>query len=130
MSSLQQQPLVFFVPGAWHYPACFDGVRARLEKLGYPTETIAHASIGEEPPVKNHVEDIANLRVALKTLVDAGKDVVVVAHSYGGIVASTAVEGLGFPERRRDGKKGGIIQYVCDSSTAHAPHQTRLMSHS
>lgn len=42
-------------------------------------------------------------------MVDEERDIVVVAHSYGGVVASCAVEGLDVPALRRAGKIGGVI---------------------
>ncbi|KAL2059928.1 hypothetical protein VTL71DRAFT_10083 [Oculimacula yallundae] len=107
-----EQPTVFFVPGAWHGPEGFDAVRDLLKPLGYPTEAIAHPSIGAEPPNKTLADDTASTRTAIEKLVDAGKKVVVVAHSYGGVVGSCAVEDLGFAERKAAGKVGGVINFV------------------
>ena len=90
----------------------FDVVRDRLNTLGYPSECPAHPSIGAEPPCLTLEDDVTSLRRVLATLADEGKDIVVVAHSYGGIVASTASEGLVKHFRAESGKAGGIVKVV------------------
>lgn len=107
-----EQPTILFVPGAWHFPAGFDAVRELLKPLGYPTEAVAHPSIGAEPPNKTLEDDTANTRAAIEKLAEAGKKVVLVTHSYGGIVGSSAVEDLGFEQRKAVGKEGGVINFV------------------
>jgi len=107
-----EKPTILFSPGAWHYTAAFDAPRERLEKLGFPTEAVSLLSIGEEPPKSDLFDDAANLRAAIVKLVAAGKKVVLVAHSYSGVVGSIAVEGLDFVSRKKAGKEGGLVQFV------------------
>ena len=45
-------------------------------------------------------------------LVENGEDVVVVAHSYGGMVASDAVKDFARIERSEKGLKGGVVRIV------------------
>ncbi|KAG4418124.1 hypothetical protein IFR04_008717 [Cadophora malorum] len=113
-----EQPTILFVPGAWHLPAGFDAVRELLKPLGYPTEAVALPSIGAEPPTKTLEDDAAVTRAAIEKLADAGKKVVVVTHSYGGVVGSCAVEDLGFATRKAAGKVGGVINFVYLSAFA------------
>ncbi|PWY95989.1 alpha/beta-hydrolase [Aspergillus sclerotioniger CBS 115572] len=111
-------PTIIFSHGAWISPQFFEAIRSRLENLGFPTECPAHPSIGAEPPSKILADDVASFRQALTTLADKGKDLVVVAHSYGGVVVSNAVNGLDKASRTRDSKPGGIIQIVYMGSFA------------
>lgn len=106
------KPTVAFVPGAWHDSEGFNDLRAQLQKLDYPTEAVNHPSIGGEDRSKSTVDDVANVQQLLTKLVTEGKDVVVVCHSYGGVVASNAVEGFGAIERATGGKKGGVISLI------------------
>ncbi|KAH6714323.1 hypothetical protein BKA61DRAFT_575104 [Leptodontidium sp. MPI-SDFR-AT-0119] len=103
---------------AWHFPAGFDAVRELLKPLGYATEAVALPSIGAEPPTKTLADDSAHTRAAIEKLADAGKKVVVVTHSYGGVVGSCAVEDLGFAQRKAAGKEGGVINFVYLSAFA------------
>ncbi|KAL2005055.1 hypothetical protein VTN00DRAFT_2905 [Thermoascus crustaceus] len=103
------KPTIFIVPGAWHLPECFDALREVLESHGYPTESIAHPSIGAEPPTKTLDDDAKNVRKTLSRLIDKeGKDVILIGHSYGGNVVSNASDGFGRATRAAEGKAGGI----------------------
>ncbi|TGO07296.1 hypothetical protein BTUL_0295g00060 [Botrytis tulipae] len=113
-----EKPTILFVPGAWHFPASFDAVRESLKPLSYPTEAVALPSIGAEPPNKDLSDDAAHTRAAIEKLVKAGKKVVLVTHSYGGVVGSCAVKDLGFAQRKSDGKEGGVINFVYLSAFA------------
>lgn len=91
---------------------CFDLLRAELHRRGWPTEAPAHLTPGDKSG-KMRTEDNARvIRKTLQRLCDEGKQIIVVAHSYGGITASCAVEGLGWGQRRALGNTGGIIMFV------------------
>lgn len=119
-------PTVVFTPGAWHGTWAFDMVRESLEGLGYPTEAVALPSVGNNNASVGVAEDAAALEAELATLTDAGKDVVMVCHSYGGVVASTAVEGYGYKNRSAAGLDGGVIMLVYMTAFA-APAGTSLL---
>lgn len=121
-----EKPTILFVPGAWHFPAGFDVVREQLKALGYPSEAVALPSIGAIPPAKDLSDDAAHLRVSIEKLANHGKKIVLVTHSYGGVVGSCAVEGLGFGERKSAGVEGGVIQLVYLSAFA-LPKGTSLL---
>jgi pimeloyl-ACP methyl ester carboxylesterase len=106
------KPIIVFAPGAWHTPDCFDIIREQLHQRGWETEAVAYPSVGAEPPTKGLVEDAAAVRAALEKLVNLGKDVVLVVHSYGGLVGQNAVEGLGRKQRQAAGERGGVINFV------------------
>ncbi|KAH7336389.1 hypothetical protein BKA65DRAFT_563487 [Rhexocercosporidium sp. MPI-PUGE-AT-0058] len=84
-------PTIVFTPGAWHGTWAFDKVRSQLESLGYPTEAVALPSVGSNNLTVGLAEDAAALRTELTTLADAGKEIVMVVHSYGGVVRTNAV---------------------------------------
>lgn len=111
-------PTFVFSLGAWVTPKVFDPLRARLAVLGFSSECLPHPSIGAEPPSKTLADDVASLRDLLTTLADKGKDVIVVAHSYGGVVASAAVEGLDKSTRGTADKLGGIVKIIYVSAFA------------
>lgn len=45
----------------------------------------------------------------LVPLIESGRCLVVVMHSYAGVSAAAATEGLSVPERQQKGLKGGIV---------------------
>lgn len=103
-------PTIVFSLGAWTKPSAFDTLSAKLlVEKGIPSETPPHPSVGSEPPNKTLQDDVSSLRSVLTRLVETeGKEVIVVAHSYGGVVASCAVEGLSKAERVAAAKPGGV----------------------
>jgi pimeloyl-ACP methyl ester carboxylesterase len=105
-------PTVVFSPGAFLSPDIFNDVRTLLEGQGLPSLAVGHPSIGAEPPNKTLADDTAHLRGVLEGLVSEGKDIVVVAHSYGGIVASGAVQGLGAAQRASTSALAGVVMLL------------------
>ncbi|KAF9892857.1 hypothetical protein FE257_000446 [Aspergillus nanangensis] len=106
-------PTFVIALGAWLLPPTYDLLRGELTARGFPSEAPAHPSIGAEPPTKTLDDDVASLRALLNRLVtDEGKEVIVVAHSYGGVVGSCAVEGLARADREANGQKGGVVKMV------------------
>ena len=106
------KPTIVFAPGAWHTPDCFDPARKTLEERGWSVEAISYPSVGAEPPTVGLADDAGVVREALQRLADEGKSIVLVVHSYGGLVGANAVEGLGYKQRSQQGKPGGVIMFV------------------
>ncbi|KAF6810323.1 hypothetical protein CSOJ01_06394 [Colletotrichum sojae] len=106
---MSSKPVIVMNPGAWHPPTTFSIFETELQKRGYETAVTTNVSVGAEPPTKGLDDDVASSRAVISDLVDKGKQVVVVAHSYGGVVASGAVEGLSHSERIKEGKTGGVV---------------------
>lgn len=107
-----EQPVYVLAPGAWHGPECFDLVREKLKAKGYETRAVTYPSVGAEPPNKGLADDAAALRAEIQTLADQGRQVIVVVHSYGGLVGAEATQGLGFKQRKAEGKAGGVALLV------------------
>ena len=108
MSHPSEKPTVLLVHGAWHNASCWDPLRAELDTLSYPTEAVQLKSSGNV--VTTHLEDTAIIRTALEALiVAAGKTVILVMHSYGGVAGTNAVHGLEAAARLERGEKGGIV---------------------
>ncbi|KAH6709273.1 Alpha/beta hydrolase fold-1 [Leptodontidium sp. MPI-SDFR-AT-0119] len=104
------KPTIVFCHGAWHTPSFFDKVIAILEPLGYKCVTFSFPGTGNVPPVKSLDEDIEAVRAVVLKEVDVGADVVVSAHSWGGVPTCSALDGLSKAEREREGKPGGVVK--------------------
>ena len=79
---------VVLVHGAWHGAWCWAQVVDELDALG-----VSHDAV--ELPLTGLVDDAATVRDAIESAVErAGPGVVVVGHSYGGIVISQAAAGV------------------------------------
>lgn len=108
-----QKPTVVIIPGAWQLPASFDTLVSQLKESNIPAEFVPLASVGgTELPLKGLPDDVAAVRNTLKRLAEEGKDVVLLCHSYGGVVGSCAVEGFDATSRAREGKTGGVVLTV------------------
>lgn len=108
------KPVIVLVPGAWHPPAAFDPVTKLLDAAGYETKGVTLASVGAAEPLTDFQPDVDAIQAVIKPVVDEGKDVLLVVHSYGGMVGSEAVRGLDKASREKEDKKGGISHmYFC-----------------
>ncbi|KAK8120027.1 Alpha/beta hydrolase fold-1 [Apiospora kogelbergensis] len=113
------KPDILLVPGAWHTPAAFDLVRDQLTRRGFQSTAVPLLTVGPTDPLNQGVpEDAAAIRAELEKLVDAGKEVMVISHSYGGVPAAAAVEGLNLKDRAAQGQKGGVLMVVHMTSFA------------
>ncbi|KAI0144473.1 alpha/beta-hydrolase [Xylariaceae sp. FL1272] len=114
-SSAVTLPTILFICGAWHEPWCFDLVRQSLADRGFESAAPALPTVGTQDPNLGLQDDAQAIRTTLVKLINEGKEVVLVPHSYGGIVASNAVEGLDIKSRVSKGLKGGVsmIVFLC-----------------
>lgn len=110
--SANAQPVFVLAPGAWHLPDCYQLVQDKLHTQGYETRAVAYPSVGAEPPTKGAFDDAAAVRAEVQALVDQGRQVILVGHSYGGFVICEASKGLGYKQRKAEGKEGGIVLLV------------------
>jgi pimeloyl-ACP methyl ester carboxylesterase len=77
-------PAIVLVHGAWHGAWCWDAVVSELAHRG-------SAAVAVELPLTGYPDDVAAVRQAIS---EAGDEVIVCAHSYGGMVVSAAAQGM------------------------------------
>ena len=72
-------------------------------------------SVGNDNPPEDLSEDIAALQELVTKAIGGGNDVVVVPHSWAGLVAGSGLAGFGKKQREAKGQKGGVIKgaYMC-----------------
>ena len=80
----------------------------KLEAAGYATTGVSFASVGASKQLQDIGPDVKAIQNVVRPIVDQGKDVLLVVHSYGGVVGGQAVEGLDKASREKEGKQGGI----------------------
>ncbi|MCJ1251380.1 hypothetical protein MMC30_008613 [Trapelia coarctata] len=107
-------PTFVIIPGAWHSPCHYDLLTSRLYSAGYPT--LSRRLPGVDPPAPDEITTTTDadfiLETLLRPLLDSGKDMILVMHSYGGIPGTAAAVGLSKAERRDAGLGGGIIGII------------------
>ncbi|RDW73240.1 hypothetical protein BP6252_07147 [Coleophoma cylindrospora] len=103
-------PTIVIAPGAWQLVESWDTYLALLTEAGYDYVMVPNLSVGSTTnPRQGLIEDTANMQNTLASLADAGKNIVLFSHSYGGAVASSATEGYDVATRKAAGKTGGVL---------------------
>lgn len=110
------KPTLVLVPGSFALPDFYSNVVSAVKQAGYDIHTIHNLSTGlkanEGRPEGPHdmYEDAAQIAETISKLSDEGKDIVLFAHSYGGVPATESLKGLSKEAREKDGKKGGVVR--------------------
>ncbi|KAJ7255817.1 Alpha/beta hydrolase fold-1 [Mycena haematopus] len=119
------KPTIIVIPGSFLPISSYAAVIAELETRGYPVHGIELETVGRRPGTPPGMyDDAAKVAALASRLADEGKDVVLVPHSYGGIVAGEASKGLAKSVRDKEGKKGGVSRIVFVSAVAPREGQT------
>ncbi|KAH8681934.1 Alpha/beta hydrolase fold-1 [Xylariales sp. PMI_506] len=126
------KPAFVLLHGAWHSPRCWSALIAALAKLGYDTAVApALPSTGSTPPTPDWSSDVETIRKTVGGLVDAGRDVVVVTHSFSGMTGGTALDSLDKASRAARGLPGGVTRliyitaFLVPEGFQHSPPGTR-----
>jgi pimeloyl-ACP methyl ester carboxylesterase len=81
-------PTLLLVHGSWHGPWCWEKLTPELDRLGIAWTAVALPCVGDDASALGTVaDDVAVIEAAAREI--AG-DVVVVAHSYGGVPTTEA----------------------------------------
>lgn len=109
---MSSKPTFVLVPGNFLPPTYYATTAKLLESHGFQTRLIDIPSTGSKVPLTSNEPDIAAIREVLEELSDSGKEIVIVAHSYGSIPTCEAAKGLENQERLKLGKSGGVTRLV------------------
>ncbi|KAF2709781.1 alpha/beta-hydrolase [Pleomassaria siparia CBS 279.74] len=109
------KPSIILVPGSFSFPELYDTVVNPIKGKGYEIKALHYPSVGlktgpREGTPPTMYDDAAFIAKETEKLADEGKDVVIVAHSYGGVPTTESTKGLSKGEREKAGKKGGIVK--------------------
>ncbi|KAJ9295458.1 hypothetical protein DTO271G3_5914 [Paecilomyces variotii] len=86
------KPTFVLVHGGWQGPSLWTYVIPLLERAGYATYPVTLVSPDSDPPVEDFTADVEVVRRAIDTLLECGKDVVLVLFSYAGYVGCEALK--------------------------------------
>ena len=108
------RPVIVLVPGAWLPPAQYSELAALLDLSGYRTVVHRLPSVNSaDPEAQSVATDAASVReTSILPVISDGHDVVLLMHSYGGIVGPAAAQGLSKRELTAHGKPGGIVGMI------------------
>jgi hypothetical protein len=138
------KPTIVLSTGSFGYPSAYDAVVSLLKPHNITMHIPHLPTVGPAPkqgrdgPAPSMFEDAKLLASTCEKLADEGKDIVLMAHSYGGIPMTECVKGLTKREREAQGRKGGIVRlgYVtamvapvgraCMDLLAEVPEENRM----
>ncbi|KAK3950599.1 Alpha/Beta hydrolase protein [Pseudoneurospora amorphoporcata] len=95
------KPVIYIVPGAWQLPTVWATFVTTAKKAGYPVTFNQLPTVGgTELPLAALPDDVAVVQNNLQKLVnEEEREVILVGHSSGGLVASCAAEGFDAADR-------------------------------
>jgi surfactin synthase thioesterase subunit len=107
-------PTIVLIPGSFGNRNLYATFLDKLASAGFEAHFITLPSTirrteGPPPTLKDDA-DLVHSKVA--KLVDEGKEVMLMAHSYGGMVATECAKGLVKPDRQAAGKSGGVVHVI------------------
>ncbi|KAF2474539.1 alpha/beta-hydrolase [Lindgomyces ingoldianus] len=110
-------PTIILIHGAWHTPANYQNFSDSLTAAGFSVYCPHLPSCNNtSPPPASFSEDVVAVRAVVQERVTAGECVLMVMHSYGGMVGTDAVtDNLLRSTRAAIGQPGGVIHllYQC-----------------
>ncbi|KAF4443214.1 hypothetical protein F53441_11523 [Fusarium austroafricanum] len=105
------KPVILLVHGAWHGSWAWKDQIPELGSLGYTTKALDLPTVSGVPG-KTQFDDAAHVRSILEPLLVDNKEVVVLAHSYGGPIACGGIAGLSLTERAQTKLPGGVLGFI------------------
>jgi hypothetical protein len=105
------KPVIVLVPGAFCPAHMYDMIVSGAAEKGVQVDALDMPSVGpRDGPLPTMYDDAAFIASHVTRLADSGKDVILLAHSYGGVPTTQSTKGLTKKERAANGKKGGIVR--------------------
>ncbi|KAK5635334.1 hypothetical protein RRF57_011046 [Xylaria bambusicola] len=125
------KPYFLLATGSFAPAYLYNNLVEQVKARGYDMKTIQLASVGLGPgqgrdtPPATMYDDAALIAQEAEALADEGREIILVAHSYGGMPATESTEGLSVQEWQKAGKKGGIVRLAYKTVAVATPgHST------
>jgi pimeloyl-ACP methyl ester carboxylesterase len=101
-------PAIVIVPGSFSPASMYSNLVDALQKHNYNVRVVELPSVGDSDSAtgKTMYDDAKAIQATLALF--SGRDIVIVAHSYGGVPATEASKGF----LKVDGKEGGVVKIV------------------
>ena len=113
-STHNKKPTVVIMPGTWHLPTAYNRLKTHLESTGYSVLIQRYPSLDSPDPTNATCGvDVEAARKQILLLIEEdGQDVIIICHSYGGIVGAGAAHGLSKSTRQAKGNPEGVLGLV------------------
>lgn len=121
------KPTLLFIGGAWHFPESYIKLTTALRAAGFEVHAPRALSMNQSrPPNADLYSDSDLIRTYATSLIEAGRSVAVLMHSYGGQVGTNALYGLSLKARAAKGLSGGITHLIYMNAFASAPGKSMM----
>ncbi|WXC46481.1 hypothetical protein QX201_006182 [Fusarium graminearum] len=105
---------VVIIPGSFAKPTLYERLVQSLARDGIQSEIVDLPSVGRKEgkapaTLSDDVDEIASV---VEKILDEDKEVILLAHSYGGVPATQSLETLSQTARQSQGKKSGVTKIV------------------
>ncbi|CAL5872448.1 uncharacterized protein PFLUO_LOCUS6712 [Penicillium psychrofluorescens] len=120
------KPTLIFVHGAWHRPEYFTKTITALEQEGYHCIAPQLQMCGTPEPVSSLASTISQVQDIIVAEITNGNDVVMVNHSFGGIVGCSAVKGFTAKDSSKLGTAKGKVVGIIELCAFMVPSNTDL----
>ncbi|KAK4561626.1 hypothetical protein LTR86_004305 [Recurvomyces mirabilis] len=107
-----QAPVLFLVPGAATYPTFYDDFKQHVSSTGLDFHTVQLRTVEARTPAATLADDVELLRSHLADLCEQDREIILMAHSYGGMPMTESAKGFAKVDRQRLGHKGGIVHLI------------------
>ncbi|KAJ3036164.1 hypothetical protein HDV00_003020 [Rhizophlyctis rosea] len=97
MAGNMETPTLVFIPGSWHKPSCYDKTIKPLQDRGIKCLTVTLPSTTGDRNLGLKA-DVDAARAIITSETTQGHNVIVIAHSYGGMVGNSVIKGLARPK--------------------------------
>ena len=106
-----EKPTIVLIPGSFLHSSHYTPTLQPLMDAGLSIHVLdPPCYYAKKPNLPTMYDDAAFIANYVTQLADQGKEVVLVAHSYGGTPASECIKDLSKEARQRNGKQGGVIR--------------------
>lgn len=85
--SSSSKPVFLLVCGGWHTPPAYDKLKTQIESHGYEYHCPHLPSMGPGASGVTYEADVEEIRRVTLPLFEQGREVVLIAHSAGGVPA-------------------------------------------
>lgn len=115
------KPVIVIVHGAFQGPRQYQPLGEALSERGFTVVQPENPSTNTNPTAvegKSPYDDAKNIQSMMEPHLAAGREIVVICHSYGGVPGTLALEGYQTTDRQAKGLSGGVKRIVYFTSFA------------
>lgn len=109
IQAMIETPTLVFTPGAWHQPTCYSKIIKILQQQHNIKCTSFSLPSTSNDPNATFKDDLDAACATIASETTQGKDVILVAHSYGGMVANSAIKNFASPRNGTEGRVIGLV---------------------